>query len=62
MKIYVFKLFMERTLKKIDLHLHTIPTISDAHFTFSLAKLREYVNSADLDAIASSGRVILANQ
>lgn len=43
---------MERTLKKIDLHLHTIPTISDAHFTFSLAKLREYVNSADLDAIA----------
>ncbi|MBB1383452.1 phosphotransferase, partial [Shewanella sp. SR41-2] len=39
-------------MKKIDLHLHTIPTISDAHFTFSLAKLEEYVNSAELDAIA----------
>ncbi|MCP4992024.1 MAG: phosphotransferase [Colwellia sp.] len=39
-------------MKKIDLHLHTIPTISDANFTFSLAKLNEYVNSAELDAIA----------
>ncbi len=43
---------MERTLKKIDLHMHTIPTISDAHFTFSLEKLSEYVDSAELDAIA----------
>lgn len=39
-------------MKKIDLHIHTIPTISDAYFTFSLAKLIEYVNSAELDAIA----------
>ncbi len=39
-------------MKKIDLHIHTVPTISDAHFTFSLAKLSEYVNSAELDAIA----------
>lgn len=37
---------------KIDFHIHTVPTISDAHFTFSLAKLSEYVNSAELDAIA----------
>jgi hypothetical protein len=43
---------MERTLQKIDLHIHTVPTVSDAHFTFSLAKLSEYVNSAELDAIA----------
>jgi len=43
---------MERTLQKIDLHIHTVPTISDAHFTFSLDKLSEYVNSAELDAIA----------
>jgi hypothetical protein len=43
---------MERTLKKIDLHIHTVTTISDAHFTFSLAKLSEYVSSAELDAIA----------
>lgn len=39
-------------MKKIDLHMHTIPTISDAHFTFSLEKLSEYVSSAELDAIA----------
>lgn len=43
---------MERTLKKIDFHIHTVPTISDAHFTFSLEKFSEYVNSAELDAIA----------
>lgn len=42
---------MERTLKKIDLHLHTIPTISDANFTFSLTKLNEYVDSADLERV-----------
>ena len=39
-------------MKKIDLHIHTVPTISDAPFTFSLEKLNEYVNSAGLDAIA----------
>jgi hypothetical protein len=43
---------MERTLQKIDLHIHTVPTISDAHFIYSLSKLSEYVNSAELDAIA----------
>lgn len=39
-------------MKKIDLHIHTVSTISDLDFTFSLAKLSEYVNSAELDAIA----------
>lgn len=39
-------------MKKIDLHMHTVPTISDAHFDFSLEKLEEYVESAELDAIA----------
>lgn len=39
-------------MKKIDLHMHTIPTISDASFKFSLEKLSDYVNSAELDAIA----------
>ncbi len=43
---------MEKALKKIDLHMHTVPTISDAHFAFSLEKLSEYVDSAQLDAIA----------
>src|SRR3990167_4939603 len=48
----LFELLLERTVKKIDLHMHTIPTISDAHFIFSIDKLNEYVNSAELDAIA----------
>ena len=39
-------------MKKIDLHMHTVPTISDAHFDFSLEKLEEYVKTAELDAIA----------
>ena len=39
-------------MKKIDLHVHTIPTISDSHFTFSLDKLKDYVTTAKLDAIA----------
>ncbi|WP_375322713.1 PHP domain-containing protein [Aliivibrio logei] len=39
-------------MNKIDLHLHTVPTISDADFTFSLSKLCEYVSTAKLDAIA----------
>ena len=43
---------MEAELKKIDLHIHTVPTISDADFEFSLEKLCGYVESAKIDAIA----------
>lgn len=32
--------------------MHTVPTISDADFTFSLPKLCEYISTAKLDAIA----------
>ena len=39
-------------MKKIDLHIHTIPTISDADFIFSLEKLKEYIESQCIDAIA----------
>ena len=39
-------------MKKVDLHIHTVPTVSDAAFTFSLDKLEEYVISAGLHAIA----------
>lgn len=39
-------------MKKIDLHIHTVPTISDAHFTFSLDKLKVYVNTMEIDCIA----------
>jgi predicted metal-dependent phosphoesterase TrpH len=43
---------MEGRLKRLDLHLHTIPTIADSHFEFSLDKLCQYVKTANLDAIA----------
>lgn len=39
-------------MKKIDLHIHTVPTISDAHFDFSLEKLKEYVKTMEIDCIA----------
>lgn len=39
-------------MKKIDLHIHTIPTISDSHFTFCIDKFKQYVSDSELDAIA----------
>lgn len=39
-------------MKKIDLHLHTIATVSDRTFEFSIEKLIEYVRIERLDAIA----------
>jgi len=39
-------------LKKIDFHIHTIPTVHDASFTFELSILERYVAEAALDSIA----------
>ena len=39
-------------MKKIDLHIHTVSTISDRTFTFSLDAFKRYVNDAKLDAVA----------
>jgi hypothetical protein len=39
-------------MKKIDLHLHTIPSISDSHFDFSLLTLQNYVSHSGIDCIA----------
>lgn len=39
-------------MNKIDLHVHTVPTIRDASFVFSLHKLEEYVAQAGLHAVA----------
>lgn len=39
-------------MKKIDLHIHTVKTIIDNHFIFSLDALRRYVEAASLDAVA----------
>lgn len=43
---------LENLLKKIDLHIHTVPTISDSHFEFSLEIFRRYVTEAGLHAVA----------
>lgn len=39
-------------MKKIDFHIHTVPTVSDSHFEFSMDKFVEYVEEAELDAVA----------
>ena len=39
-------------MKKIDLHIHTVPTVSDAPFSFDLNTMKRYVSEAALDAIA----------
>ncbi|TNE64793.1 MAG: phosphotransferase [Alphaproteobacteria bacterium] len=37
---------------KVDFHMHTVATPSDADFEFSMATLKAYVSEANLDAIA----------
>lgn len=37
---------------KVDFHIHTVATASDADFSFSMAKLTEYVNVCKIDSIA----------
>lgn len=39
-------------MKKIDLHLHTVSTPSDRNFSFSIERLKWYVEEGNLDAIA----------
>ena len=39
-------------MKNIDLHIHTIATVSDKPFDFDLSKLKEYTNRLEIDAIA----------
>ena len=39
-------------MRRIDLHIHTVPTISESTFTFSLDTFERYVHEAHLDAVA----------
>ena len=39
-------------MKKIDFHIHTIKSISDKDFDFDIEKLKEYIKTTKLDAIA----------
>lgn len=38
-------------MKKIDLHIHTVSTISNKPFVFSLQKLKEYVEKLEINCI-----------
>ena len=42
----------KRIMIKIDFHIHTVATKSDAHFTFDINVIQKYINEASLDAIA----------
>ena len=39
-------------MKKIDLHIHTVATVSDRDFSFSMDTLKRYAQQSELDAIA----------
>lgn len=39
-------------MKKIDFHTHTVATVSDSNFTFSIEKLKEYVTTMEIDCLA----------
>jgi len=39
-------------MKKIDLHIHTVKTNSDADFEFNMESLAEYVKTKSIDVIA----------
>lgn len=39
-------------MKKIDLHIHTVPTIKDASFVFDMEVLKSYIQKISLDLIA----------
>jgi len=39
-------------VKKIDFHIHTVPTVSDSDFVFSMDTLKRYTQQSGLDAIA----------
>lgn len=49
-------------MRKIDLHVHTISTVKDSDFQFSLDKLIEYVESEVLDAIAITNHNLFDRQ
>lgn len=39
-------------MKKIDLHIHTIQSVSDRYFDFDIASLKQYVDLLEIDCIA----------
>ena len=52
MSIKLILAYQGELLKKIDFHIHTVSTVSDASFEYSFETLKRYVEEASLDAIA----------
>ena len=46
-------------MKKVDLHIHTVATVSDHYFEFSMDTLQSYVECKELDAIAVTNHNLL---
>ena len=44
-------------MKAVDLHIHTVATISDSKFDFSMEELKNYVEKMGLDIIAITNPV-----
>ena len=49
-------------MKRIDFHIHTVPTIWDAAFCFDLVTLERYVADSGLDAIAITNHNVFDRQ
>lgn len=49
-------------MKKIDLHIHTVPTISDSAFVFSIDAFKRYVTEARIDAVAVTNHDVFDGQ
>lgn len=49
-------------MKKVDLHTHTISTVSDSDFEFDLSKLIEYVDQLAIDALAITNHNVFDNK
>lgn len=49
-------------MKKIDFHIHTVPTIKDETFVFDQSVLEKYINALSLDAIAITNHNLFDRQ
>ncbi len=49
-------------MKNLDLHIHTVPTVSDSSFVFSMEVLRNYVSMRQLDVIAITNHNVFDRQ
>jgi predicted metal-dependent phosphoesterase TrpH len=49
-------------MKKVDLHIHTIATVSDPAFDFDMSRLKWYVEEGRLDVIAITNHNIFGRE